>query len=272
MKDLLKLYSFESVHNTPDETAIADWICSWLNRNGIKDYTRNGNNIYRLSNKNKPILSAHLDQVRTNGKAVKFYMNEWEMIVAFNSKWERTSLGADDKNGVWVILKTLEKIKDINFIISEGEESGCIGIHKLESESVLSDNINESQYCIVLDRKGYSDMLKSGSCNTFCSTLAQSLCNYLKQDFTVTTGSLSDTCTLCNFCESVNMSVAYSNPHTSTEMTDFKRLKEIKDMVIDVVQNFKHYSTPPSVYKTSTTSYTYNYGGKRNGKEYYWDY
>lgn len=261
MKDLLKLYSFESVHGSPDETAIADWICKWLNSNNIKDYKRIGNTIYRLGVFDMPILSAHLDQVKTNGKAVKFFMNPDEKIIAFNDKWERTSLGADDKNGVWIILQALKTYpNDLNFIISEGEEKGCIGIKKLDTIGILAESISEVQYCLVLDRRGEKDMLKSGSGTTFCSTLAQALCNFTNQDFKVTTGSISDTCTLCGYCESVNMSVAYDNPHTSTEITNFKRLKHIKDTVLDIIKNFEHYSTPTSIYTSSGYNYSRYYG------------
>jgi hypothetical protein len=262
--ELLKLYSFESVYKSEDEKAIADWIEWWLDDNKIENYERIGNTIFRLGNIEAPILSAHLDQVKTNGKAVKFYMNDDEKIIAFNDKWEQTSLGADDKNGIWIILQAIKTFPDhINFIISEGEETGCHGIHMLEDEKLLDLLVDERQFCLVLDRRGNRDMLKSGGGSTFCSTLAQDLCNFLEQDFEVTTGSISDTCTLCKYCESVNMSVAYENPHTAREITDYKRLKEIKEHVIDVIDNFVHYSTPPSVYKTVYTS-TYK-GGYYNG-------
>lgn len=255
--ELLKLYSFESVYGSEDETAIANWICQWLDEKKITGYQRVGNNIYKLDNVDGPILSAHLDQVETNGKAVKFFMNDDEKIVAFNDKWERTSLGADDKNGVWIILQAIKSFgNSINFIISSGEEEGCIGIKKLESDKVL-DTISQQQFCLVLDRRGNKDILKSGGGTTFCSTLAQSLCNYLQQTYEVTTGSLSDTCTISKYCESVNMSVAYDNPHTANEITNFKRLKEISEDVLDVINCFEHYSTPPSIYQPASTTISY---------------
>lgn len=265
--ELLKLYSFESVHGTDDEKAIADWICEWLDKNNITGYKRTGNNIYRLGNVDYPILSAHLDQVKTNGKAARFFMNAEEKIIAFNDKWEQTSLGADDKNGVWVILQALKEFgKDLNFIISEGEESGCVGIKALETAKIL-DEIDAQQFCIVLDRRGNKDMLKSGAGTTFCSTLAQDLCNFLYQDFEVTAGSISDTATICKHCESVNMSVAYFNPHSATEMTDFSRLKVIAGYIIDIVDNFVHYSTPPKQYSTYNYTSTYYKSYKYNKQE-----
>ena len=263
--DLLKLYSFESVHNTPDETAIADWICKKLDSIGVKDYKRVGNNIYRLSHK-EIILSAHLDQVKTNGKAVKFYLQD-DKIVAYNNKWERTSLGADDKNGIWIILQALEAGKEIDFIISEGEECGCVGITALEDLGVL-DAIDPSSFCLVLDRRGYQEILKGGSTDVYCATLAQDLCNFLGGPYNVGTGSISDTRVLCCYCESVNIATAYEGAHTSLETTNWQQLQELRDDILDVIDNFIHYSTDPNVYlKSYKTSKSSNYWG---GK--YYDY
>lgn len=260
MKDLLKMYSYESVHGSEQEKELADWIGKWLEKHGV-EYSRAGNNIYQLEKEGRPILSAHLDQVQTNGRAVHFYQDDQGHIRGYNEKYEQTSLGGDDKNGVWIILKLLEDgITDINFIISAGEESGCIGIKALERTGVLK-SISPSQFCIVLDRRGNKDVLDSGSGGSYCKTLAQDICNYLG-DMSVTSGSLSDTSTICAYCESVNMSVAYEAPHTAAEHTDYNRLLAIKEYVKKLVTDFVHYSTSPSVYKKVTTTTTY-YGTSR---------
>lgn len=263
MKDLLKLYSFESVHDSEGEKKIFDWICKWLNEHNIK-YSTEGCNIYHLTGENPVILSAHLDQVKTNGRAAHFRMVDNKTIVAYNEGWERTSLGADDKNGIWCILKTLENCETpIDFVISAGEEVGCVGIERLEVTGAL-DVINENQICIVLDRKGTTDILKGGSCDTYCLTLAPCLKNYLGGDYKVTTGSISDTRVLCLYCESVNMSTAYFSPHTSTETTDFESLQLIQQNVMRIVTDFQHYPTPPVdylTYKTTKKNNSTNWGG-----------
>lgn len=269
MKHLLKLYSFESVHNTPDEKALADWLEEWFVSHKI-EYTRDGDNFYRLNQFQEPILSAHLDQVKTNGKAEHFYLTPEKHIVAYNENWERTSLGGDDKNGVWIILKMLEKGLPINFIISAGEEVGCVGIHALDTSQVL-DKIKElDTWCIVLDRRGGSDVLDSGSGSTYCKTLAQDICNYLG-DMSVTSGSVSDTATICEYCESVNMSVAYEKPHTADEHTDWIRLQCICDYVEQLCTDFVHYPTPPSVYIKKSWSNYYK-KGKSNEKDDWEEY
>lgn len=270
MKELLKLYSFESVHNTDDETALADWLEKWFKNNGV-DVKRDGNNLYYLDEIDAPILSAHLDQVKTNGKAVHFSLDNQGHIRGYNENFEQTSLGADDKNGIWIIMQAVKEYA-INFIISCGEESGCIGIKELEQHGALDSIDDATQYCLVLDRRGNKDILSGGGSGKYCSTLAQCLCNYLgNDDYAVTTGSLSDTATICQYCESVNMSVAYESPHQATEHTNWNRLQEIKDDVLKVLEDFQHYPTPPYKYTKQTSSITSYYSNKK-WSEYDEDY
>lgn len=263
MKDLLKLYSIYSVSKTDGEKEICDWICNKLDKLDI-GYVRDGNTLYHFSKDNEVLLSAHLDQVATNGKAFYFYKVD-NNILAYNDKWQRTSLGADDKNGVWIILKLLEKGYKFDFIISECEEIGGDGIKKVEPYL----NISDAAYCLVLDRRGNTDILNKGSGTTYCEALAFNLKNYLG-GYTVTTGSVSDTQTICKYMESVNMSVAYFNPHLATEYTDFSRLEEILADVEEVVNgSFIHYPAQPSDYKTKNV---YDYNKYYNSSYYRGDY
>lgn len=277
MEQLLNLYGYESVHGTEDETAIADYICEEIVKAGGK-YEREGNTIYNFNDKTQPILSAHLDQVKTNGQAVHFAKGPDGIIKAWNSRWQRTSLGADDKNGVWIILQLLKKYPKLNFIISEGEEAGCIGISRLDNTDILSENISDKQFCIVLDRRGNGDVLSGGAGGSYCKTLAQDICNYLEDDkLAVTTGSISDTRTICKYCESVNMSVAYEAAHTANETTDFNRLQELLAYVDRLISgDFVHYSTKPSVYATTTSTNYYQWKNtktkaKNDDDDDYWD-
>ena len=248
-RDLIKLYSIHSVSGTDGEKEMCDWICSKLDEMG-KEYVRVDNSIYSFSRENTVMLSAHLDQVETNGKAEHFYRTPEGSIIAYNKNWQRTSLGADDKNGVWIILKLLEEGYDFDFIISESEEVGCVGIKKLESIIPMST----VEICIVLDRRGDFDILNKGGCTNYCQALAYNLKNFWKDGFEVTTGSLSDTQTICNYIESVNMSVAYHDPHTNKESTNYDRLVEIKEHLIKVVLgDFIHYPASPKDYENSYT-------------------
>lgn len=272
METLLQLYEFESVHGSDDEKALADFVEKFLQKHD-KPYTRYGNCLFSLDTPDVPILSAHIDQVETDGKAVHFVLTPEEHIRGYTKDWERTSLGADDKNGVWLILKLIEAGFNFNFIISDGEECGCLGIKSLENLGYLK-SIPENTYCIVLDRRGDCEILKSGSGGAYCSTLAQCLCNFLDNRYVVGVGTLSDTATICKCCESVNMSVAYHNAHLETEYTDWFSLQEILEDLKLILTDFLHYPTPPKVYKevvkTSSVPSTSYYSSKWGG--YYDDY
>ena len=258
MKDLLTLYKFYSVHGTEDEKNICDWIEKRIKElTGFEDIHRVNNTLWRFKEGNKVLLSAHLDQVSTNGPAVHFFKNDKGIITAYNKDWERTSLGADDKNGVWLILKTLEACPDIDFIISEGEEVGCVGIKSIEN------HIKEStaDFAIVLDRKGNTDILKGGGSDVYCESLAYNLKNFLNKEpynsYIVTTGTLSDTRVICKYIESVNMCVNYEDAHSKTESTDYEALEITLSNLGSIIDFFIHYPAPPEDYCVKEYKSTY---------------
>lgn len=267
MKDLIKLYSFHSPHNSIGEQEICDWIEKRIKqiRKGIS-LTRDGNSLIYMKKGNKVMLSAHLDQVETNGKCVHIY-KQGDNIIGYNKYWERTNLGADDKNGVWVILKLLQAGYNFDFVISEGEEVGCIGIEKLEKRLPEST----AEIAIVIDRRKGDEVLKGGGSDVYCSTLAQSISNFFKGAFKVTTGSISDTRVICKYMESVNISAGYYGAHTSTEFTNFKELENIKNCIERIVDGtFVHYPTPPSQYVyTPKPSTLYNNNSNKKGRYNY---
>lgn len=261
MKDLASLYKIESVH--PDTKQICDWIENKLKSYGVS-YKRVGNNLYSLDKITKPVFSAHLDMVETSGVPDKLFLTDDGIIYGINKEGNQTSLGADDKNGIWLILKMLERGADINFIISDGEEVGCLGITELLSIQEVQDRLTENtSYCIVLDRRGATDILSGGSYDVYCDTLAGCLRNYIRDtanfETVVTTGSISDTKELCRYLESVNMSVDYYKPHTDKEYTNYEDLCGRLELLIDLVDNFKHYPSQPKDYVKEKPVYYNNY-------------
>lgn len=265
MKDLIQLYKFYSPHGTDGETQICDWLVERFKQLGI-EVNREGNNIWHFEKGNQYLLSAHLDQVATNGPAVHFFKSDKGIIRAYNKNWQRTSLGADDKNGVWCILKLAEAGKNFDFIISEGEEVGCVGINAIE------EHIKEStaKIGIVIDRKSNTDILKGGSTDVYCDTLAGCLRNFWNNEcqgnnYEVTTGSISDTRVICKYMESVNLCANYEDAHTKNETTDWEGLQRTKRNLEFMFNGFKHYPSKPEVYvKKDYSSYYYrNYKRKK---------
>lgn len=260
MKNLLKLYKIESTN--PNEQEMSDFICSELNKMKDVSYTETEDGIvgFKQTGTDSPsglsiLLSAHMDQVHTNGAPVHFYMKD-DCIRGYLETYEQTSLGADDKNGVWLILKLLEESEyGFKFIFSRGEEVGGLGIKKLD--------IPKADICIVLDRRGKKEILNKGSVGKYCETLAQCLCNFLGNGYETGSGSFSDTDTICKTMESVNMATCYYSPHSSSEYTNYKELCELKEDLSRVISSFRHYPTDPSVYVKKGYSYGY-YDGERD--------
>lgn len=256
MKDLLKLYTYYSVGHTEGEKQICDYLQQWFTDNGTT-VERIGNTLIHMVSDELPLLSAHLDMVDTNGPAVHFYNNDG-VITGYNEHYQQTSLGADDKNGVWIIMKAIEAGYEFNFVISECEECGGDGIYKVKDKLMGS-------YAVVMDRRGNYDILESGSGTTYCKTLAWNLKNFWADGYEVTTGGMSDTQTICKKIESVNISVAYDHPHTAEEETDYDRLEEIKEDIFRMLDDFVHYPCKPEDYTT-----TYNYTKGRSNANSYW--
>ena len=240
MEDLKKLYKFESIHGTQAETDICDWLVERLTQLGSPP-VRKGNNLYSMDKESVPLISAHLDQVKTNGQ-VEYLIKQGNNILGFNKDFQRTSLGADDKNGIWIILKLLEMGYDINYVISEGEEVGCVGINKLRTE--LEQYKDNHLFCLVFDRKGYGEILEKGGQGNYCYTLARYLKNFSDHSgfkgWTIGSGSSSDTGIIRDYVESVNVATGYYLAHTANEYTDFNQLEEVLEWAEAVVNSFEY--------------------------------
>lgn len=99
---------------------------------------------------NLPIyLLAHLDVVATSAPSNIIYDREQNIMSCLNG------FGADDRNGVWTILKLLDKGYRPHIIFTHGEEVGGIG-----AESVIKifpKMPYDAKYLVQLDRRGDDD-------------------------------------------------------------------------------------------------------------------
>ncbi len=73
-------------------------------------------------------------------------------------------LGADDKNGIWVALKSLERYDILKVALFVSEEVGCIG----SGEADLSF-FDDCRFVIGVDRKGRNDLVTEINWMSLCS-------------------------------------------------------------------------------------------------------
>lgn len=177
-----------------------------------------------------PTLVAHIDTVHEN--RTKWRNQEWkdgkwvdkpstkkeDRFVLFDEKykvmWSPNGLGADDRAGVWGIMKVYESLPDEhkpNLLFTDGEESGGTGAK--EAAATIPVELGQSLFFIQLDRKNGKDAV-------FYNDEPKPFITYItKFGFHKDVGSFSDITILgkeMKLC-GVNLSVGYYNNHTENE-------------------------------------------------------
>lgn len=162
-------------------------------------------------------LVAHLD---TSG-------DRYPTEVVYNKKHITaidSILGADDRVGVFIVLKMLELGYKPTIIFTHGEEKGALGARDFVSE--YSDiGVN---YLIQLDRRGDGVVFYDNNNQEFIDYI---LSFRDKEEF----GSFSDISILCPNCNvsGCNLGVGYFNEHSHSEYQDLNILAD----TIQVVKN-----------------------------------
>lgn len=177
-----------------------------------------------------PGVTAHLDEVHTTG--VRRIVVDGDTIYGVDADGCRAGMGADDKNGLWIILRLLHEqpvLKAALFVEEErttidGEViAGCRG-SKACSLSMF-DNVG---YLLAVDRKGCSDVVissKGGIRLTEQGFLPAATLE--KYGYECCEGGRTDVTALKERGLSIpccNISCGYYNAHTSEEYTLFSQL------------------------------------------------
>jgi len=199
-----------------------------------------------------PLLSAHMDHVKYSRDITK-------VIVDGNLIKGDSGLGADDKNGVWIILNLLETFKDeVSFIFSTEEESFGKGNNVKKILREHKEDIIKLKYGLVFDRKNQGDII--GKNNNYCiDEMDSDLSEVGKQSgYKSAHGIRSDADDISDYISCVNLSVGYNNPHTEKEETNFKWLEN-------------SYQFGKAILKNVKKSYSKAYGYYEYGLENWYD-
>ena len=226
---LLRSYSgFEEPTRRYIERFLSAWKIPYLNYNG---------NIIGFNHPGAPLFSAHMDMVNTEGYVLKqgefaveqgvFTIDTKANIRLYRDaeKKHQTSLGADDKNGIWVILTLLKCGYEINFAFCHSEEVGGTGSQQVVSNEELAKFVAGCKFGIIIDRRNANDII--GYENKYCLGLDDRIATFAKEKgfgFKPTTGSCSDADKFSQLLECVNLSCGYYSPHTSSEYTNVNEL------------------------------------------------
>lgn len=181
-----------------------------------------------VKGKDKVCLTAHMDTVhRELVDDYYVYKSEGRTIVS-----SPQGIGGDDRCGIYMILRILEKTKyRPTIIFCEDEEIGGVGSNKFCNTKFINEL--KKMYCLIeLDRKGSEDLVYYSDENEDFHDYLENLTEY-KENY----GSFSDISNLSPACgiSSVNISCGYYNAHTTDEYVIMEEMDNSIQTTIDII-------------------------------------
>jgi len=169
------------------------------------------------------LLVAHVDTVHKKPPKKIFHDPKHNVL------WSPDGLGADDRAGVWAILKLIQDGYRPHVLFTDGEESGGTGaVEVIETLDPPDVNI-----IVELDRKGSNDAVYY---NCDCSELEEYISYF---GFETARGIFTDIVLLCPEwgIAGVNLSVGYYNAHSNAEYLCLNKLRRTIERVAEMLEN-----------------------------------
>lgn len=215
-----------------------------------------------------PCVVAHLDQVQKNHSKDFRAVETKEIIFGYSSKNKRQEgLGADDKNGIWIALRCLEKYDSIKLAFFVQEEAGCIG-----SSKANMGFFSDCRFVIQCDRRGGNDLITNASWSELCSDEFLQAMDFGSFGYKPENGMLTDVATLKDnglAVSCLNLSCGYYEPHTDHEFTIKAELQNCLALVCHIIETCTNVYPHTDEGYGSYGSYGYNGGYYGYGFEEY---
>lgn len=238
MELLKQLYQ---IHSPSDnERAMKKFIKGYVKKHipGVTIKNDPVGNLYMIKGDSEtyPCIVSHLDQVQ-KGHSRDFKAIETEDILFGYSPRHRRreGLGADDKNGIWIALKCLEKYGCLKVAFFVSEEVGCIG-----SRNADMDFFEDTRFVIEPDRRGYGDLITEISYTSLCSPEFLKDTGFEVFGYREENGLMTDILELKEKglkVSCINLSCGYYEPHTDDEFTVKKDLLNCLGLIEHIIEN-----------------------------------
>ena len=186
-----------------------------------------------------PCVAAHLDEIHV--PCVREVVVEGDKVFTVNRLWNRVGCGADDKNGLWVIINLLhtEPVLKVTLFVQEerdGDLAGCRGARACDLSF-----FNDVRYVLECDRKGCSDVVHIGKEETvLCEPDFIPMDILQKYGYEMVHGGKTDVVELKMRGLEVpvcNIGCGYYYAHKNSEYTLFSELKNCLAFVREIVRN-----------------------------------
>ena len=215
------------------QTQIREFLASHLKKKGYTQIYMTKDYLYAVGD--MPIaLVAHMDVIYTGREEVQVFYDPRHNVL-----WSPQGLGADDRAGIYAILKILQRGFKPTLIFTTEEETGGVGARKFIQD--YPQPLTKLKYIVELDRQGSSDCVFYDCNNENFTEYIQSF------GFVRNWGTYTDICEICPKWKiaGVNLSIGYLQEHSLGEhlrvswmnITIKKLIKLLED-----VQNAEFYS------------------------------
>lgn len=189
------------------------------------------NNMFIIAEGELPVcLIAHIDTVFARPASTFFFDQEK------NTLWSPHGLGADDRAGIYAILRLLEDGYRPSIIFTDLEEQGGIGAEALVSHFSACP-FKDCKALIQLDRRGVNDSVYYDCAN---SDFEKKINSY---GFDSNWGTFSDISIIAPVWDiaAVNLSVGYQNEHTIAEYLNMGQLENTITKVAKMLKECKEW-------------------------------
>lgn len=218
MELLKQLFSIHS--KSGKEGKIRKFIWNWVRQTvpDAKIECDKPGNLYVTKGKSDtyPCIVAHMDQVQERHSKDFIAYEAEDIIIGFSPKHkEQQGLGADDKCGLWIGLKCLQKFDCLKLAFFVGEEVGCKG-SGLANMAFFDD----CRFVIEPDRKGSEDLITQIGWTPLCSDDFLKDIGFKKFGYKETEGMMTDIEALKDhglMLSCINVSCGYYRPHSNEE-------------------------------------------------------
>ena len=259
--DLLsQLYKIH--HPSGQEYEMMGFIINWVHHNikNVNFKIDHYSNLFITKNTNNPdfypCMIAHMDEMISN-KGLKNLFIKSGMI-----RGKKCALGADDCNGIYIILEMLKNHDDLKVIFTVEEEMGTKGA----MEAIYNDEfLSNISYFIQPDRRGKSDLITETNGIRCCSQEFLDDLTPIATNFKYSPemGTFTDVGIFCEFknIAGINVSCGYYNEHTINEYTVISELQNSMNFINNILSNLqnKQYILSDSEMQSYYSPTTYHY-------------
>lgn len=243
---------------TPRERSTFEQICQ-LKQNGVitmmrqflvRKYGRDNVVIspsYLIAKGTLPVaLVAHADTVFNKPPKLFFYDQD------ASTMWSPDGLGADDRAGIYSIIRLVGYGFRPHVIITTDEEHGCVGASKLITQN-RKHPFDSLKFMIQLDRRGVKDSVYYDCANTEFEKFINQF------GFETAYGSFSDISVIAPVwgVAAVNLSVGYHDEHSYQERLDVNAMFDTIGKVSDILTYVKTEGCQDFEYIEDRYSYPY---------------